>query len=316
MSSTPEEDKFFEEDKKAAVEETVEEAASEEGAASEEVAAEEAPEEGGDQAAASTEEAAEPDTEETETTAEGRQVPIGELFSERKKRQELQAKISQLEATFSKVMDRLNAPQQPQPTYSVPPPPDIPADDVDPVAHLKAKLDQLEMAAGSHTQVLAQQSALQQFTTALAGLENQFRVATPDYDAAVSFAKNARDQELTALGYDAAQRVELIRQEILGTSAAAMQRGQNPAEVFYAYAKVRGFDGNGAAGAAAAPAPRPSSAPQQAAAKLATVAKAQGVGKGMPRGGVAPPPEITLESLAKMEDKEFDLNFDRFFRKS
>jgi hypothetical protein len=298
MSATPEEEKFFEDEKSAQAAEIEEtESAEEESAEPSEASPAEEPE------------GEEPAAEPTEGAAEPRHVPIGELHAERERRKELQAKISQLEGTFSKVMERLNA-GQPQQQYAQQPAPQIPAYDQDPVGHIKAKLDYLEMAAGTHNQVLTQQQAIHQFTTALAGLENQFRSATPDYDDAVAFAKHSREMELHALGYDPAQCVEILRQEIVGTSAAAMQRGQNPAEVFYAYAKVRGYGaGNGST-------VKPSQAPTSATQKLATVAKAQSAAKGLPRGGSAPPSAVTLESLAAMDDDEFDKNFDKFWRKS
>lgn len=304
MIETPEEAKFFEEQKAADRQPEPEHEEEEQisDAEAETPTGEDAPEP--DEAAAPADEAAA--TEEVEE--EGRRVPIGELYAEREKRKELQAKISQLEGTFSRVMERLNQGQQP----AAPPPqqPQIPDYASDPVGHIKAKLDLIEMATGGHQQAIMQQNALQQFSTALAGMESDFRSRVADYDAAVEFAKRSRDAELAALGYDPAQRVARLRDEIIGASYDAMNRGQNPAEMFYAYAKTRGFQANGN-GAQQQPKPK-----VDTAAKLATVAKGQSSGRSLPRGGAAPPAAITLESLAQMDDAEFDKNFDKFWRKT
>lgn len=310
FKASAEEDEFFEKEKAAgAVEEEVteEEAAEEETteeAPAEEVAEEQPAEE---EAAEEAEEAPEGDAEEGEP--KGQQVPIGELYKERNKRKELQSKIEQLEGTFARVMERLNAGvpgaqpgQQPAPAPQV----EIPGYDVDPVAHLKARLDQLQGFTQQHQQQLQQQNAMQQFSTALAGLENQMRSQTADYDAAVEFAKRARLAELSALGYDAGQAQEMLRQEIVGTSHYLMQRGQNPAEAFYNYAKTRGWQQPQPA------APKPAVNP---AKKLATVAKAQAAAKSLPRGGVAPKPSVTLADLAEMDDSEFDKNFEKVMKR-
>ena len=97
----------------------------------------------------------------------------------------------------------------------------------------------------------------------------------------------------------------MIRTEILNTAAYNMQRGLNPIEQFYNYAKVRGFKPNGEA-----------TAVTPAAARLATVAKAVAAGKSLPRGGSAPSSGVSLADLATMEDDEFDKHFDKVMRKN
>lgn len=314
MKSTAEEDKFFEDQKAAQAEPEPEE----EEKQVEESAAE--PEQ--DAEAAGTETIAEGEEPTAETpdaeAPEGRRVPIGELYAEREKRKELQAKIAQLEGTFSKVMERLNQnqqlQQQPQPPQSSQPAaPEIPDYSVDPVAHLKAKLDQLEQQSGYYSQNLQQQTAQQQLAQAIATAEHQFRQTTDDYDAAVEYAKQRRLAELAVLPQSANDPVNALRQEILWTSANAVNQGMSPAQVFYNYAKALGWQ-KPASGGNGKEFPQQSAA--TAAEKLATVAKAQATTRSLPRGGSAPPPAITLESLANMEDSEFDANFEKFWRKT
>ncbi len=310
FTSTPEEDEYFEKEKAASAAPVEEEEVTEEESepAPEEEAAPEAEEEATEEAPAEGEEgAAEADSEDTPS----RTVPIGALHEEREKRKQLQAKIDQMEATFEKFAARLNqqSPLQP-PAPTAPEPPAIPAYDEDPVAHLKARIDQLtQLSTGTH-QMMQQQHAMAKLGEAIGIFDAQMRAKAADYDQAIEFAKRSRDSELAALGYvDPEQRMELMRQEILGTAAYCIQRGQNPAEAFYNYAKVRGWKGpNGEASSAASQSP---------AKRLATVAKAQAAaGKAIPRGGVAPKPAVTLADLATMEDDEFDKHFDRVMRKT
>lgn len=270
---------------------------------------------------AEAEPVAEPEAEESEpavTTERGapaepeaedegsRRVPLGELMAERERRKTLQAKIEQMEAAFQRVVDRVGQPmQQPQPVQQQP---QIPAYESDPVGNLAMRLAQLEQGSAGYGQHIAQQQQLSQFQNALAGLEATFRGATPDYDQAVSFARAARDHELEALGYNFAQRQAIITQEIVGASAAAMDRGQNPAEVFYNFAKLKGWTAPSAQKTESLSVVKP-------AQKLTTVAKGAAAARS-PRGGTAPAASVTLTDLAGMDDAEFDAQFDKLWRRT
>lgn len=310
FAATAEEDEYFAKEKAASQATEPEEEVAEEAAEVEEEAApaEEAAEE-------STEEAPEEESTEESTPDDekpSRTVPIGALHEEREKRRQLQAKIEQMESTFQKMMERVAQGQQP-PAPAVPQPevPQIPSYDEDPVAHLKARIDQLTQVSGATHQQMQQQTAMTKFVEALGTLENQMRATTPDYDEAIAFAKQARYSELMALGYSPEATAEMMRQEILGTSAFCMQQGKNPVEAFYNYAKVRGWQGrNGTP----APAAKPTAA--TTAKKLATVARAQSASRALPKGGSAPPTGRSLEDLSTMEDKDFDKYFDSVMRKT
>lgn len=306
FASTPEEDEFFAKEKAASTEEVeaVEETVEEVEAVEETDTAE--PEE-------STEETVEEEsTEETTDEKPSRTVPIGALHEEREKRRQLQAKIEQMESTFQKMMEKVAQGQQPvAPVPASVPEPQIPSYDEDPVAHLKARIDQLtQLSTGTHQQI-QQQTAMTKFVEALGTLENQMRTTTADYDAAIDFAKKSRDSELAALGYAPEARAEMMRQEILGTAAYCMQRGQNPVEAFYNYAKVRGWQGaNGATK------PSPAAAPVQVEKKLATVRKAQGAARSLPKGSAIAHAPRTLEELATLDGDDFHKYFDSVMRKT
>lgn len=236
---------------------------------------------------------------------ESRRVPLGELMAEREKRKGLQAKIEQMEAAFQRVIDRVGQPQQPAPA---PQQPAAPAYESDPVGNLAYRMQQLETQGQGFNQHVTQQQQLTQFQNALGALESQFRAATPDYDQAVMFARNQRAKVLEAMGYDAAQSNAIITQEIIGASASAMNRGQNPAELFYNLAKTQGW----AAPAAPKPVQPPAAAP---ATRLAAVAKGQQAARA-PRGGTAPAATVTLTDLAGMDDSDFDANFNKLWRRT
>lgn len=248
---------------------------------------------------------AEPEAEEHE---EGRTVPLAELMAERQRRKELNNKVQQLEETFQRFMQRT---QQQPPAQQPPPGPQIPDFEADPFGHLRARLDLVQNATVSGIQQTQQQNAVAQLISHVQGLENEFRAQAPDYDAAIQHTRALRMAEMQALGYDATTAHQMLQQETLQISARAIQSGQNPAKLFYDLAKVRGFQAPNGGGAAA-----PKSAPVQPAQKFATVQRAQAATRSMPKGGAAPTPALTLESLANMSDDDFDANFERLFRGS
>lgn len=302
MNETAEEEEFFAEQKAAANEPDEEP----------EVAEEPEPEaaEGGDADAEESgddpEASAEPEAISDGGTDRQKHVPIGVLYEEREQRKQLQSRLESAEKTLQKVFDRLAGQGAIQPQQQ-PQQPQIPAYQEDPLGHVVARLNQLEMGFGGHDQQLAQQQAISQLQRAVESNEMEFRGRTPDYDAAVQFAKQSREAELRALGYDPAP---IMMQEIIGAAANAIQQGRNPAEVFYAYAKARGYTPAKSNGDA-----RPQQPAVDAAAKLQTIARGQQAAKA-PRGGSAPPAALTLETLSQMDDDEFDKNFDKFFRKT
>lgn len=321
MISTAEEDQFFAKDKAASraaeTEEAQDETEEQRGAAGEAEQPEEegAPETEGEPGAGDQE--AEPAGADAEE-APGRTVPIGEVYAEREKRKAAEAlqkqqaeRISQLEETFRKVVDRIGGLQQPQ---QAPVQPDIkiPSYEEDPLAHLKATQELLARQIGGTSQWTQQQQLEQQLQAHIYASENEFRSTHPDYDAAAAYAQNLRVRELSLLTNDPVQVTNALRQDIFSIAARAHQTGRNPAELYYEYAKLRGYQ----------PQQEQTTQPQQqkpqsgnGAQRLKQIAAAQAVSKA-PKGGTAPQAAVTLTDLSTMSDDEFDKNFDRFWKQT
>lgn len=321
MTSTPEEDQFFAKDRAAS-----RQAEEEQQDAPEEV---QGAVEGSEQAAEPAEPEAEPESgdggEETEQggadaqETPGRTVPIGELYAERERRksaetlQQQQAqRIQQLEETFRKVVDRIGGLQQ-QPQR--PPQQNIPAYDSDPLAHLKATQDLLVQQSLGVNQLTQQQQAEQQLQAYIWQSENQFRAAHPDYDAAATYARDLRVRELELTANDPTEVMQALRGDVVAIARKAYQTGKNPAELFYEYAKLRGYQPQAAQPAAPAQPVAPAQRQGNGAQRLKQIAAAQAVSRA-PKGGVAPNTKPTLADLEAMNDDEFDKYFEPLWRQT
>lgn len=222
-------------------------------------------------------------------------VPIQAMLEERSKRQALQkqmaemaAKTEAMERRFQELLKRAE-----------PPPP---AFEENPAEHLKSRLDMTEQQLKAWNERAAQEQAAQKQAQDAQALhafveqhEQGFRAQAKDYDAAVQHLQQARAQEFITLGYSPSEAQMMVYRDALAIAWEARARERNPAEVFYALAKQRGY-----APAPAAPAP---SATQKAALETvaAGIAKTQSLG---PSGGGDA--DLTLAKLAEMDDSEFD----------
>lgn len=321
MTSTAEEDQFFAKDKAASraaeTEEAQDETEEQRGAAGE---AEQPEEEGASETEGESgagDQEAEPAGADAEE-APGRTVPIGEVFAEREKRKAAEAlqkqqaeRISQLEETFRRVVDRIGGLQHPQQQAPAQQDVKIPSYEEDPLAHLKATQELLVRQIGGTSQWTQQQQLEQQLQAHIYASENEFRAAHPDYDAAAAYAQNLRVRELSLLTNDPVQVTNALRQDIFSIAARAQQTGRNPAELYYEYAKLRGYQPQQEQ--VAQPQQKPQSG--NGAQRLKQIAAAQAVSKA-PKGGTAPQAAVTLSDLSTMTDDEFDKNFDKFWKQT
>jgi len=255
-------------------------------------------------------------------------VPLQELIAERRKRQEIESEIQEQRQNNAVLNERVRnlwenqqrAQQQQQQQVA---PEEIPDPDEDPLGHANYKINKLEaqlrevaaqaqrqaQEAQQNAQQTAQQTEQNSIVTQSQNLQTQFAAQQPDYWDAYEFLEKTRSQELEAMGYNEQQVAEVVANERGMIVTQSLQRDangritgwtQNPAEVAYNLAKMRGYG-------AAAPAPAPV-AQVSAQDKFNMAANGQvsatGVGssgRGAPAGG-AP----TLESIANMSDSEFE----------
>ena len=223
--------------------EQAEKALAEERAASEAVT-EPAPEEPEADGADTPETEAEPDAEGKD---DQKRVPLAALHEARAKNKELQSRVDRAEALASEAraksdqLEKTWQAMQERAAQQQPKEPEVPSFDEKPLDHLNARLQQVaelqQHQQAQQQQQLAQQALVQQ----ISGHEAAFIQANPDYYNAVGFAKTARMNELRILGVPEDRLRQTVDAEATQLAVQTMQSGGNPAQVFYDYAKHRGY---------------------------------------------------------------------------
>jgi len=237
-----------------------------------------------------------------EPEADNRQVPLAALHEERAKRKEAIAEKQRMEERFTQIMDKLASRVGPDPEQA-PKAPELPSLDENPVEHFDKRLAQMEAAAQQQREAEAQNAQRaqqeQQWNQVLnAYTQDVARFAQTEeaFHEAYDFWGNSRMAELQAGGATPQQATHILQQEEAAAVVRALQEGASPAERVYAIAKARGYQPKPAASPAAGP-------------DLEVIAKGQEHSGRMPAGGNAPA-EVSLESLAAMDDDAFEANWD------
>lgn len=190
-----------------------------------------------------TDQPAEPKAEQIST------VPIHALTEQRAMNRELKEELKaakeaqqRMEDTFQKLLSNLN--EKPAPKY-----------EDDPLGHVANRSEVLERELKSVREELqtinkqaGQNQFLQQVSEASASAEAEFRLAHPDYDAALKYLKEVTRSDLADQGMTAAEIERTVNAGKVGLAHAALQQGKNPAQVIYERAKRYGFKAAAAAG--------------------------------------------------------------------
>ncbi len=262
-------------------------------------------------------------------------VPYGALREERERRQAAERQAAErqakLEGRLEEIARRLAAPE---PAPQAPAPLDI---DADPVAALKAVKQQVDqfaaLTAEQRTAAERQQQQHQQFQefhSKYVKAAADFKATNTDFDQAYQHFIASRDSALQAAGFtDPAHRAAILANEERTIAEKAFAEGDNPASRLYAVSKSFGYKRSEPAPAAAAASPAPAGAASQPAAPAPTPTEAQklaAVSAGVARGsqsigaaGGAPPPKLSLETIATMSDEDFgrainDADFKKMMR--
>ena len=212
-------------------------------------------------------------------------VPQGALHQERERRKAAEQQFQALQAKLAEIEAKLNPPAE----IVVPDP------ILDPQGFKQFQIDQIKQRAQERAEAERRQAETQE-TQALLARVNQdvaaFKVVAPDYDNAFQHAVQARRKELAFYGNSPEQVEAQMEVDVKAIVQQAYQQGRNPAELFYEYAKMRGYS--------AAPAPQP-----QAAAQVTALAESQKQTQSLaPAGGPANDGGITIEALSKMSEAE------------
>ena len=170
------------------------------------------------------------------------QVPIHALhqarMQEREMKQRLQEQqrvIDELKNQFLQYKNQSNKP--------------VPSFEEDPLTHIKEKLKGLDEIQEQQRQFQALSAKQQEdinrineISSDVTLMEQDFRKVTPDYDKALSFITEFRKGELADMGItDPRQVNQIIAQNAMSLSMQALQIGKNPAEMVYSIAKRYGY---------------------------------------------------------------------------
>ena len=216
-------------------------------------------------------------------------VPQGALHQERERRKASEAAFQELQAKLAAIEAKLN------------PPPEIVVPDpvLQPEAFKQFQIDQIKQRAAEKADAdrrATEQAQEQQIMARVNQDVMQFKAATPDYDQAFQHAVKVRREELAFYGNSPEQIDQQIEVDVRAIVGQAYSQGKNPGELFYGYAKMRGYS---PAQAARDP------VPAQAAAQVNALAEAQRQTQSMATaGGPSSDGGVTIETLAKMSEAQ------------
>lgn len=174
------------------------------------------------------------------------------------------------------------------------PPAPKPEFETDPANHLRERLESAEKTALQVTQQSQQAQLEAQISGALTASEGEFAKEHPDYSEATAHYLSVMSKNMELLGVNPAQRNAAMRQEVLRLTATALKAGREPAELIYELSKNAGFTGKKAP------------VEKTAADKLETIEKGQKASQSLGSGSRADAGKLTLDSLAKMDDEDFN----------
>lgn len=217
-------------------------------------------------------------------------VPQQALHQERERRKEIERQAQETQRTLAELQAKFEALTAPKEQPIVVPDPVL-----QPEAFKQWQIDQIRAHAQKLAEVEQRSQEAVQETQLMQRLNHdvaQFKATTPDYDNAFQHAVKGRQDELAFYGYSQEQIAAQIEVDVRALVQQAYTAGKNPAELFYTYAKMRGYAPQ------AAPAP-------QAAAQVQAFAEAQRQTQSLaPAGGPSNDGGMTLEAFAKMSEAE------------
>jgi hypothetical protein len=221
-------------------------------------------------------------------------VPYAAMHEERMMRKEAaqeaadaREKMARMEERFQMIQEGMQKPPEPEPDF-----------DDDPAEFLNAQQQRTQAELQELRDRNAAQDAQAQQNQDFDNLMGRYKADVQlyssdnaDFQEAYESVFKGRVDEYVAAGYDVATSTKIAQQDEVAIVQKAFQDGVNPAERIHALAKARGY------------APKP-----KGGDKIASIAKGQKAAKTL--GGSTPPPAVTLEALAEMDDADFAANWD------
>lgn len=231
---------------------------------------------------------------------EPQHVPLAALHEERSLRKQAQDRAESVQQTFERVMAKLQ-PQEQQQQQKAPEPVVIPEFVDDPQGHINARFEELnrniqafnQFAQGVTTQQ-QQQMAHQQIMQHGMAAEAEYTKTVPDYPKAVDHLIERKKAEYTAFGLSPQQVTDALTRDFAGIVQIGQQTNRNPAEIIYGISKAMGYT--------------PGAAPPPAQQHKQPNTSLSNIGGGRDHDEST---KLTLDSLAAMDDAEFDKMFEQ-----
>lgn len=267
---------------------------------------------------------AEPEVQDQSAEPEARTVPLDALHAERKRRQELEASMHNMEQRWQQMMQMMqNQQQPPQQEEQLNPQQQIealgkrPDQFEDPDGYdeynqkvqdirdqaAQARIDALEAQINNQNEERQFNETLQTTVNQMKQVEEAYKEQHPEYGEALQFMRQKyidQQRQSGRVGTDEQFLNEAFRYEMQLGMSMTMQ-GINPSEKLMELAKHNGF-------VAQASEPASTDEPNASMQKLENVERGQAVNKTSGPGGKAQ----TLEDMANMSDDDFEAAMNQF----
>lgn len=153
---------------------------------------------------------------------------------------------------------------------------------------LKSLHEKFEQTTTSQQQTQEQQLQQQQQFQAVASQVADFKKSNPQYDDALNYVMDARRKELAIMGVAESQMQQAIDAEAQALAESALRNGQNPAELVWNMAQVRGF------------------VAKKSEEKVDQIQKGQKSASTLSDTSGSPNDDLSLSEIDKMTDEQFD----------
>lgn len=231
-------------------------------------------------------------------------VPHGQFHRERERRKEAERLKAEADERFAKLAARLAEltaiKEEPKAEAEKDDLPDE-ANPLEQIAWLVKEVREGRMSREEAQKQAREEGERHEWANQIKRVEDKFKETTPDYDAALSFAAQSRDEELQLMYplSTADQRRQFILNEWSQVTQQAVQAGLNPAERVYQFAQKRGYR-------KAEPTPTVESKTVAEEISEREETRKASLSLGKTGGGVTQTGAISPEQLLDMTDDEFD----------
>ena len=273
------------------------------------------------------------------TQTQGELRAIKEMFQAEQGRRDEARKAQEAEAAKPKLREHVRVPQEDDPDFSLKAYHEAMNQNAEADRHnmrieleaaaearaaamLEEKMRPISEAYQTHQQSAEQQTRLGQLYSAVEQREAVYAQGNPDYYEAVQAYKAAKVKDYqTAMGMDQATAFRQVQSDMVNEAHNLLTNGRDPAQVWHALARQRGWSGQGQQ--AAAPQQQAAQPQQQRPAgqtSASTMARGMASSDGLAQaassgGGGSQNAEVTLETILDTKDDTWlNANMDKVER--